>query len=399
MNLLALRRRPAIDLAVDVGFATLLILCGIRYFSRHTLDGVGLAALVLAAGAGASYAVAVIGTRGIVARTSSVIDAIRSRQSVGLLLATAFWLPLVVLAPSFGWCAFALFFAVHRVLRGRLATAISAVIVIAVSTGLFLMSDGDDLGLVLGPFFGGLVLTYAYAALDRALTEQQELITELVETRQQLAASERDAGALAERERVASELHDTVVQHTATALLMLESDGLRPGRQSQEVTQARNALREGLVETRQLLHGLTDPRTSVPSLAAALAAQAELAGANFSIAGNEREIEAPVSHAMQRIVQEALTNARKHANSASVHVTLTFFDEAIGADITDEGEGFRYEPGAGDVPVAVSAESGGFGIRAMAWRAETLGGSLTIESRPGDGTVVAAIIPTPTEPS
>lgn len=102
----------------------------------------------------------------------------------------------------------------------------------AVSVGLFLMSRGDDLGLVLGPFFGGLVLTYAYTALDRALDARRTLIAELVDTREQLARSERDAGALAERERVAGELHDTVVQRTATALLMLESDDLHGGEQS-----------------------------------------------------------------------------------------------------------------------------------------------------------------------
>ncbi|WP_460801350.1 sensor histidine kinase [Microbacterium sp. GXF6406] len=385
------RRLRAVDRAVDIGFAILLVVCGIRYFSRHPLEGVGIAALVLAIGAGVSYAVAVIGKRASDASTG--LDVIVSRQGLGLLLATGFWLPLVVLAPSFGWCGFALFFAVHRVIRGRLALVISAVIVVAVSAGLFLMSNGDDLGLVLGPFFGGLILASAYASLDRALDEQRMLIDQLVETRAQLARSERDAGALAERERVASELHDTVVQRTATALLMLESDGLRPGEQSAAVSGARDALREGLIETRRLLHGLADPRTDVVSLTAALRAQSADAGAEFSVSGVERDVPEKVLHALQRVVQEALTNASKHARAASIHVTLTFFDEEVGVDIADDGIGFdaddrtsRTEP--------EGPQSGGFGIRAMRWRIESLGGALTIESYAGEGAVIAAVIPT-----
>lgn len=380
------------DLAVDVGFAVLLVVCGVRYFTRHPLEGVGFAALILAIGAGVSYAIAVIGRRGADApRAVSGLDAVGSRQGAGLLVATGFWLPLTVLAPSFGWCGFALFFAVHRVIRGRLAVVISGAIVVAVSVGLLLMSNGDDLGLVLGPFFGGLVLAYAYTALDRALDAQQALIGELIDTREQLADSERDAGALAERERVAGELHDTVVQRTASALLMLESDDLGPGRQSDAVRDAREALRESLVETRQLLHGLTDPRTGADSLAAALEMQSQTADASFTMIGTDRLVSDAASHALQRVVQEALVNTRKHARASSVHVTLTFFENEVGVDVADDGIGFD--------PTAHESETAGqgFGIRAMTWRMQTLGGALTIESRPGEGTVVSAIVPDPPE--
>lgn len=395
------RRLPAMDRAVDIGFAVLLLVCGARYFSRHDLDGAGIVALVLAVCSGVSYAIAVAGRRPGVSPARGGPAATASRQSTGILLATAFWLPLVVIAPSFGWCGFALFFAVHRVIRGRLALVVSAMIVVAVSVGLFLMSNGDDLGLVLGPFVGGMVLAYAYAALDRALDEQQVLIGQLVDTRAQLARSERDAGALAERERVASELHDTVVQSTATALLMLESDGLRAGASGSSVGEVRDALRASLIETRQMLHGLADPRSTGDSLAAALRAQTESAGADFAVSGVERRVSDQVAHALQRVVQEALTNARKHAAATSVHVTLTYFDSEVGVDIADDGIGFSpteaAERSGKEAPVDVG--SGGFGLRAMAWRVEALGGALTIESRVDEGTVIAAVVPTQLEES
>ncbi len=368
-------QRTVVDRAVDVGFALLLLVCGLRYFSRHELAGEGTFVLLLAIGTGVSYAAAVLGRGGAGAR-----------QSAGLLLATGFWLPLTIVAPSFGWCAFALFVAVHRVLRGRAALWLSAVIVIAVSLGLLIMSNGQDPGLVLGPFFGGLVLASAYAALDRALSEQRRLNHELVEARERLARSEREAGALAERGRVASELHDTVVQRTASALLLLETDGLRPEGSSSSVEEARETLREALVETRQLLHGLADPRETAASLTAALSAQATASGAGFEVVGDERAVPEAVAHALQRIVQEALINARKHASARTVRVTLTYFAGEVGVDVSDDGEGFD-AGGGGD----------GFGLRAMTWRAESLGGTLTIESGPGRGTVVAAILPTPSE--
>lgn len=393
MNASRRRRLLSMDLAVDVGFAVLLVVCGVRYFSRHPLEGVGSVALILAIGTAASYAFAVIGRRSPDARRSvSGLEAVGSRQGAGLLVATGFWLPLTVLAPSFGWCGFALFFAVHRVIRGRLAVVISGAIVVAVSVGLFLMSNGDDLGLVLGPFFGGLVLAYSYTALDRALDAQQVLIGELIDTREQLADSERVAGALAERERVAGELHDTVVQRTATALLMLESDDLGPGRQSDAVRDARDTLREGLIETRQLLHGLAGPPARAESLTAALEAQSHAAGASFTLVGVDRAVSDAVAHALQRVVQESLVNARKHAAASSIRVTLTFFDREIGVDVADDGVGFAPAAGASET----TESSSGFGIRAMRWRVDTLGGALTVESHPGEGTVVSAIVPDPT---
>ncbi|MGJ0203636.1 ATP-binding protein [Leucobacter sp. gxy201] len=378
-----LARLRAMDLAVDIGFAVLLVVCGIRYFAYHSSAGIGTVVLALAASTGIAYACAVTGPRR--PRIPHPTGMLGTRLGVGLLVAIACWLPLVVLAPSFGWCAFALFFAVRRVLSGRAALVVSGLIVVAVSCGLYLMSSGQDLGLVLGPFFGGLVLSYAQSALDRALSEQQRLIDELVEAREQLARSEREAGALAERGRVASELHDTVVQRTAGALLLLESEG--GGRDAARIEQVREALREALVETRRLMHGLASPRADAERLSALLGAQAAEAGAAYELVGEERDVAEPVAHALMRVTREALINARKHAGSAAVHVTLTYFSDAVGVDIADDGAGFEHD-----------GTTEGFGLRAMEWRVRSRGGEFTIDSAPGRGTVVGAVLPSPETP-
>ncbi|WP_449276854.1 sensor histidine kinase [Leucobacter sp. GX24907] len=367
------------NVTVDAGFAVLLVVCGTRYFTYHPFDDRGFAVLLLALGSGIAYAVAVLGS-------SHPLT-----QRIGILLATTLWLPLVVMAPSFGWCAFALFFAVHRVLLRRPAMVVSSTVVVAVSAGLFLMSEGEDLGLVLGPFFGGLVLSFAYGALDRALENRRRLIDELVDARAQLDRSEREAVALVERNRVASELHDVVVQRTASALLLLESEGEAAGRASAAVVEARDVLREALAETRRLLHGLARPRAQRRSLVAALRELADEHGAAFAIVGEEHDPGDAAAHALLRVAQEALVNVEKHARASSARVTLTFFEGAVGIDVADDGVGFDTERRSADADA--DADADGYGLRAMAWRAESLGGSFTVESHPGRGTVVAGVVP------
>lgn len=366
------RPLAAMHVSVDIGFAVLLVVCAVRYFSYHPFDAVGATVLALGIGSGLAYAL------GAVARPGP------RRSRLGIVFAAALWLPLAVLAPSFGWCAFPLFFVLHRVLGRRTAMLGSAMLVVAVSTGLFFMSNGEDLGLVLGPFFGGLMLSLAVDALERALENRRRLNIDLLSTQEQLARSEREAGALAERHRVASELHDTVVQRTASALLLLESSDPSDGSGGETTVGAREILREALVETRQLMHGLASPqdRTSLTTELDTLAAEH---GVELTVVGTATSLDAEVVHALLRVAQEALLNAGKHAFASATRVTLTYFDRAVGIDIADDGAGFD--------PEQVRVDTTGYGLRAMAWRVESLGGTFTVESAPGRGTVIAGVVP------
>ena len=369
------RGATAVNLAIDVGFAALLVVCSVRYFSNHPFGPQGLVVLILAMGSGLAYAYTALAAR--IARGPA-------QQRAGILLAIALWLPLVVIAPSYGWCAFALFVAVYRVLQGLPALIASAVMVTAVSVGLLLMSNGQDLGLVLGPFLGGFVLSLAYRGLTQSLDDGRQLITQLVDTRAQLARSEREAGGLAERGRVASELHDTVVQRTASALLLLETAELETGT-SPAVAQAQELLRESLAETRQLMHGLVRPGAAREPLAASMQALGSEYDASVEVIGDERAVAESTAHALLRVAQEALINAHKHSGARARKLTLTFFDDAVGVDIADDGVGFD--------PDRRDPDSAGYGLRAMAWRVESLGGELSLESAMGTGTVVAGVIP------
>ena len=91
--------------------------------------------------------------------------------------------------------------------------------------------------------------------------------------------------------------------------------------------------------------------------------------------------------ALLRLSQGALANVRQHADASRVTVTLTYQDDAVVLDVVDDGRGF--DPAA----PRVRNNGSGFGLRAMRERLSDLGGTLTIEASPGEGTAVGASVP------
>jgi signal transduction histidine kinase len=90
-----------------------------------------------------------------------------------------------------------------------------------------------------------------------------------------------------------------------------------------------------------------------------------------------------------RATQEALTNVRHHAAATRVTVTLSYFEDLVILDVQDDGRGFAPEKLGQRRP----GLSGGFGLLTMQERAAQLGGKLTVESAPGEGTTVTVELP------
>jgi signal transduction histidine kinase len=88
-------------------------------------------------------------------------------------------------------------------------------------------------------------------------------------------------------------------------------------------------------------------------------------------------------------VQSAASNIKLHASATAATVTLGFLPEGVTLDVYDDGTGF--DPAAAAPP----SDAGGYGLRAMRQRVEQLGGTLSVESSPGEGTIVAAQLPLP----
>lgn len=237
-----------------------------------------------------------------------------------------------------------------------------------------------------------------YQALYRESERRRELIEELIATRAELAVAERGAGILAERERLAREIHDTLAQGLSSIQLLLRAAErtLPPDSPATEhIARARGAAQENLAEARRFVRALTPPDLEHGSLAGAL--ERLCSGApgplvRFSVSGTPRELPTPYEVALLRIAQSALANVVRHAGAGRAGITLTFMDTSVTLDVVDDGRGF--DPASAS---SAGSDGGGFGLPAMRARAETLGGLFTVESAPGQGTAVAVTLPLPVE--
>jgi signal transduction histidine kinase len=345
---------------------------------RHSAQD-NLLVLALAAAACALYAViAVLAQR-------------RRPWAPWMFVLVAVWAVLVVSAPSFAWCSFALFFLCRIAFTGAVAYAAAGATAAATAAGLFRLSDGTDLAMLLGPLAVGVLLTLIYDRIEHDAAEQRRLHSEVSLAQGQLAASERRAGTIAERERVSREIHDTVTQGLASSLLLLEAANRAwPGPASrQDLRQASELLRRNLSDTRSLVHELASPGLDASPLPDALlqAASQYVPGARLLVTGEPRTVPADIRHALLRVVQSAAANIKLHASADTTTITLGFLPDAVTLDIYDDGAGF--DPAA----VAPPSDAGGYGLRAMRQRVEQLGGAFSVESGPGQGTVVAAQLP------
>jgi signal transduction histidine kinase len=208
----------------------------------------------------------------------------------------------------------------------------------------------------------------------------------LLQREEELLRQEQEqSAALAERNRLAREIHD-VLAHSLSALsLQLETADALLERGSVEraralVAQAGQLAREGLVETRRAVGALRGDSRPLPELLDGLAAgyRADLgAPATVHVTGEPRPIDADASLALFRTAQEAMTNVRKHAPGAPVTVDLTYQPDDVRLRVVNGPT----PPGAAR-PLARTGS--GYGLRGLRERAELAGGRFDAEPC-GDG--------------
>jgi two-component system sensor histidine kinase UhpB len=207
---------------------------------------------------------------------------------------------------------------------------------------------------------------------------------------ERLEAERRRAGSAAlqaqeqERARVARDLHDEVNQSLTGLLLRLEAarEAAPPELEAElEGTKAlaNQAMRELLSLTRQLRPTALDDL----GLAAAIAGQVEQLGrgeieAEFAAESDFSDLADDAQLVVYRVAQEALSNAARHSGAERVSVLLRRRkDDGVALEVADDGRGFAFDE-----------SEGGLGIAGMRERALLVGGELTIESRPEQGTTV-----------
>jgi signal transduction histidine kinase len=248
------------------------------------------------------------------------------------------------------------------------------------------------------PGFSGillLLLVVAAEALGDSQRQRGEAIAERDETRQAMVDTLHDQAVMGERARIARDLHDVVAHHVSAIAVQAETarlttEGL-PDEGRAHFESIGNTARDALGEMRRLLGVLREDaqgepdRDPQPGLARLneLVDTARAAGTpvRLTLSGGATQLPAGIDLCAYRILQEALTNARRHAPGAPVDVELEYEVDAVRLRVRDHGPGLS-EP-----------DADGHGLLGMRERAIMVGGTLTVGPADGGGFSVEAELP------
>ncbi|GGJ00349.1 sensor histidine kinase [Streptomyces brasiliensis] len=318
------------------------------------------------------------------------------RRALGYLVAEmALFLPSAVLVGETRLMTFALVPHCFMTLRLRWALTAVAVINLTPVVGWALLWWPSDQDVFFNGVFAVATLVFSMAVgswIIRIIEQSQEraeLIADLDASRHEVARLSAAHGALAERERFAREIHDTLAQGFTSVLMLIQAV---EAELADDLPQARRHLalmdetaRQNLAEARALVAGSGPADLDGASLPDALRRLAARHGATLDVTGVVRALPAGPEVVVLRSCQEALANVRKHAGSpAAVGVALTYAEDALTVSVRDDGCGFD--------AVAVS---GGYGLAGLRARAAEVGGTAEVRSAVGDGTTVTVRLPVP----
>jgi signal transduction histidine kinase len=290
--------------------------------------------------------------------------------------------------------ALANFTAGYELPRRRAVWAPVIVLAAAVFAVLALRQDGGDLAVVavlyIGPWAFGQLLRSRGHRVDELEAHAERLVRE---------REQREAEAVeAERARIARELHD-VISHSIS-VIAVQSQAIRrrlspeQAREAYDLAQVETTARQAMAEMRRLLgvlrsDGERAPLAPHPGLAQLprLADQVRAAGlaVDLRMNGDVPPLPPGVDLVAYRIVQEALTNALKHAHAREVIVDVGYRDRVLALSVSDDGDG------------AAAHMNGGHGLVGMRERVALYGGTLQLDSGSGEsGFRVHATLPVQT---
>jgi signal transduction histidine kinase len=307
----------------------------------------------------------------------------------------ALFLPSAILVGETRLMTFALVPQCFMTLRMRWALTAVAVINLAPVLGWALVWWPSDQDVFFNGLFAVVTLVFSVAVgsyVIRIIEQSQEraaLIAELDSSRHEVARLSAAHGALAERERMAREIHDTLAQGFTSLLMLVQAV---EAELDHDVPQARRHLalmdetaRLNLAEARALVADGTPADLDGATLPDALDRLAARHSAKLEVTGQVRPLPAGPEVVALRSCQEALTNCRKHAgSSATAGIDLAYGDDSLTLFVRDDGHGF--DPGA---------VLDGYGLAGLRARAAEVGGTVRVRSAPGAGTTVTVRLPVP----
>ena len=304
----------------------------------------------------------------------------------------AIWAAMLALSPEFVWLSFPLLLLAGHVLTAGRSALFAAVVLAAAILAPHLHGVEVTFAHLAGPLLGGgfaLAVSLGYDALLRDAVEREELIAsllraqhEMAELQDELARTQRDAGAARERTRLARDLHDTIAQELSSVSLLAR------GGDAERMPQIDSLAQHSLTELRRIVAALAPAELEGTALAGALQRLLDALAADTGIR-TELDVDdappalsTPVEVTLLRIAQSALANVRQHSGADVVRVLLAGEDGRAVLQISDDGRGFDTS--------ALEARTRSYGLIAMRSRLRELGGELRIDSAPGEGTTIRA---------
>ncbi len=223
----------------------------------------------------------------------------------------------------------------------------------------------------------------------------QERTNELRQAMEQLNEETRNAATVAERNRLAGEIHDSLQQGLSGLMLQLDATLKLPDLPADirsRLAVARNMVSFTRHEVQHAVWDMETPLLEGTELGDALKKIAAFidpgtASIVLGVSGPPAELSPSTKHHLLRIAQEAITNAVRHAAARTIQVTLAYAPGGVTLTIADDGNGF--------VPDDVLTKGlGHFGLRGLRGRAAKIGGEVRIDSAPGRGTTVTVHVQT-----
>jgi signal transduction histidine kinase len=256
-------------------------------------------------------------------------------------------------------------------------------------------------GLLVALLLFGVVRWSSYVERRRNRALEQvvhERTHQLEETMAALGEETRNAATLAERDRLANEIHDSVQQGLTGAILQLDTTLKLPvvsGDIRSRLSVVRNMVSYARQEVQHAVWDLESPLLEGTELAEALHNLTTFIDSggikiDVSVTGTPKRLGRTINHNLLRIAQEATTNAIRHAQAHRIEIKLAYSSDAVSMVIADDGNGF--------VPNAVLQDKiGHLGLRGIRNRVKKIQGQLHIESAPQHGTSLRIVVPVPTQ--
>ncbi|MGP3937046.1 sensor histidine kinase [Nonomuraea sp. KM88] len=352
--------------------------------SRPWTGDAAIAAVVLAAELLGSPAAGLDGRVVLIAVAAAGLMPARRRHPIVVAALVAVLYLVGIQPPTYDAPVSAMLIALFAVGRHTSAPTSIVTAVLAVAGGVVVLGPAP----ATAPFLMFLTVTLA-PAYPVAVGYAERLRAELSQRREQQVA---ESAVREERRRIARELHDVIAHHVSVVGLYMgvarRTIPTDPERARSALLTGEETARQAMTEMRRLLDVLRTDGEPIDNQAgvgvARLPALVDASGnATLQVSGEAVVLPTTVDHAVYRIVQEALTNTRKHAGGARSRVRLAYLPDRVEVEIDDDG------------PARPGTAGQGLGLAGMAERVSLCGGEIRAGPSPEGGFTVHARIPLP----